>query len=117
MVADTASLVLRIVVGSIFVAQGYRKLFAVPDAPHGRANLTAMIRRRGFPYPERLAFASSTVELVCGSFVLVGLFTRVFVVPLIGVLLPAILFFKIRVHPCQRPRCWGRCRFPSRRTL
>ena len=94
--ADTASLVLRIVVGMIFIAQGYRKLFAAPDAHHGRANLVAMIENRGLPYPGRLAFASSTVELVCGSFVLIGLLTRVFVVPLIAVLVPAILLFKIR---------------------
>ncbi len=91
-----ATLVLRLVAGAMFVVQGIRKLFAPPEVHHGRANLTNMIRSRGLPVPEQTALLMSGVELLCGTLVVVGLLTRVVILPLIVILLGAIVLFKIR---------------------
>jgi uncharacterized membrane protein YphA (DoxX/SURF4 family) len=93
---DLATLALRLTAGAIFVAQGYRKLFAEPAASHGRANLESMIRDRGFPMPEQLALLVSASELVGGSALLLGIFTRLVTVPLAAILIVAIVGFKFR---------------------
>ena len=93
---DTATLLVRLVVGAIFVAQGYIKLARPPDAPHGRGNLESMIRNRGLARPHELAILVSTLELVCGAAVALGLLTRFAVVPLVVILLVAIAGFKFR---------------------
>lgn len=92
MTVDLASLVLRLVVGAIFVAQGWRKLLAPADAPHGRAGLAAMIDRGGLPAPAQLALLIGTVELVGGALLGVGLLTRVAAVPLMATLAVAVAF-------------------------
>ena len=89
-----AALVLRLVAGGIFVAQGWRKVVAPPDAPHGRANLEAMIARRSLPRPALLATAVGWTELICGAALLVGLLTRVAALPLAVVLMVAIAGYK-----------------------
>jgi putative oxidoreductase len=91
---DLAALVLRVAAGSIFVAQGYRKLFAPADAPHGRAGLSEMIRRSGMPSPDRLAAVVAAIELVGGIALLLGLLTRLALIPLSVILLVAIVGFK-----------------------
>jgi putative oxidoreductase len=91
-----ATLVLRLTAAAIFVAQGWRKLIDPPDAPHGLNGLTAMIRSRGMPAPERLARAVALTELAGGCLLAVGLLTRVVAIPLAGILVVAITGFKIR---------------------
>jgi uncharacterized membrane protein YphA (DoxX/SURF4 family) len=93
---DVAALLVRLVVGAIFVAQGYVKLFRPPDAPHGRANLEAMIGGRGIPRPRELAVLVAAFELACGAAVAVGFLTRFALVPLAGILAVAIIGFKFR---------------------
>jgi putative oxidoreductase len=93
---DLATLALRLTAGAIFVAQGYRKLFVEATASHGRANLEAMIRSRGLPMAGWIALVVSALELVGGVALLVGLLTRLATVPLAGILVVAIVGFKIR---------------------
>lgn len=93
---EIAALVLRLVVGVIFVAQGYRKLFGAADRPPGRTNLTHMIAERGIGRPKEWALLVSVTELLFGSLVLIGLMTRLAVIPLIALLIAAIVLFKIR---------------------
>ena len=93
---DLAALAARVVVAAIFVAQGYIKLVRPPDAPHGRADLEAMIRGRGIARPHELALLVSAFELVCGVAVAVGFLTRLAVVPLAVILVVAIAGFKFR---------------------
>ena len=93
---DLAALLARLVVGAIFVAQGYVKLLRPPDAAHGRANLEAMIRRRGVPRAREVASVVSAVELTCGIAVAAGFLTRVAVIPLAVILVVAIAGFKFR---------------------
>ena len=93
---DIVTLLVRLVVGAIFVAQGYIKLVRASDAPHGRGNLETMIRNRGLARPHELAILVSTLELVCGAAVALGLLTRFAVVPVAVILLVAIAGFKFR---------------------
>lgn len=94
MTVDLAALVLRLVIGGIFIAQGWRKVMAPADAPHGRGNLQRMIESGGFPAASLLALAVGAAELGCGVLVLIGLLTRLAVLPLIGIMLVAIVRFK-----------------------
>jgi putative oxidoreductase len=91
---DLASLVLRLVVGGIFCAQGYRKLFADRDLPFGRNGLTKMIAEKNLPSPAQLALLTAMAELACGLFVLAGLLTQLAVIPLIGIMIMAVTQFK-----------------------
>ena len=93
---DFATLLVRLVVGAIFVAQGYIKLVRPPEAPHGRGNLETMIRSRGLARPHELALLVSTLELACGAAVALGLVTRFAVIPLAVILVVAIVGFKFR---------------------
>jgi putative oxidoreductase len=91
---DIADLVLRVVVGSIFIVQGYRKLFGAPDVKGGGAALREMIRANGLPAPQLLAWVVSVIELGGGILVLVGLATRFVAIPLALTLVVAIVRFK-----------------------
>jgi uncharacterized membrane protein YphA (DoxX/SURF4 family) len=89
-----ATLGLRLVAAAIFIAQGWRKLFAAPDAPHGRANLERLIAKRRLPRPELWATLVAWTELIGGTLLLVGLLTRLAALPLVIVLLVAIFGYK-----------------------
>ena len=84
----------RVVIGAIFLAQGYRKVVSGPGAPHGRAELENVLRTRGLPAPGVVALMTGMVELTCGGLVLVGLKTKQAAVPLAGVVGVAIVGFK-----------------------
>lgn len=92
--ADAAELILRLVVGSIFVVQGYRKLFAPAGAKGSGAALQEMIRNAGFPSPDLLARLVAVVELVGGILLVIGLGTRIASIPLALTLVVAIARFK-----------------------
>jgi putative oxidoreductase len=85
-----AALILRLVVGGIMTAQGYRKLLADPSAPHGREQLTRVIAGLGFAAARPLALLVASFELLGGVLLLVGLFTRVAAVPLVVILAVAV---------------------------
>lgn len=92
--ADAAELILRVVVGSIFVVQGYRKIFAPASAKGSGNGLREMIRAAGFPYPAVLAWLVSVTELGGGILLLLGLGTRLVAIPLAATLVVAIFRFK-----------------------
>ncbi len=94
MTVSLAALVLRLVIGGIFIAQGWRKVLSPADAPHGRGNLERMIGSGGFPAAGTLAMLVGVAELGCGIAVLIGFLLRLAVLPLIVVLLVAIVRFK-----------------------
>ena len=94
MTTDLAALLLRLVVGAIFLAQGHRKILAPAGAPHGRRALIATIEGRGFPAAAQLAALVGMCELVGGALVITGFLTRLAVVPLIITLIIAAVRFK-----------------------
>ncbi len=77
-----APLLARIAVGYVFLMTGWGKLHALDQ-------ITNYFRTLGIPYPELQAPFVASVELVCGSMILVGLFTRVAALPLIGTMVVA----------------------------
>lgn len=92
--ADIGELILRLVVGSIFLVQGYAKLFGPPDIKGGGAALREMIRANGLPAPQLLARVVSVIELGGGVLLIVGLATRFVAIPLALTLVVAIVRFK-----------------------
>ncbi len=91
---DLAALVLRLVVGAIFIVQGYRKAFAPAGSKGSGAALREMIAAEGLPAPALLARVVALVELVGGGLIVLGLATRIAAVPLGLTLLVAIVRFK-----------------------
>ncbi len=87
-----ASIVLvRIAVASIFISEGVQK-FIFPDAL-GVGRFTKI----GIPFPTVTASFVGVVEIVCGAFVLVGLFTRLAALPLVVDMLVAIATTKVPI--------------------
>jgi uncharacterized membrane protein YphA (DoxX/SURF4 family) len=79
---------IRLPVGLIFLTQGILKYID----PNMGVNRFAKI---GFPHPYFTAHFVGTFEIVCGSFVLLGLWTRLAAVPLLIVISTAIATTKI----------------------
>jgi putative oxidoreductase len=70
---DAALLVLRIVIGVVFIAHGYQKVFTM-----GLANVAGGFAKMGIPMPQIMGPAIGVLELVGGIAILIGIFTRVF---------------------------------------
>jgi putative oxidoreductase len=79
--------VARLTVGWIFLQSGWGKLNDLPK-------VVAYFTELGIPAPQFQAPLAATAEFVCGALLLVGLFTRVASLPLIGTMLVAILTAK-----------------------
>jgi len=75
--ARQAILLIRILVGWVFLSEGIRK-FLFPDSLG-----VGRFVKIGIPWPQVMAPFVGVVEIVCGSLVLVGLFTRLMTVPLL----------------------------------
>lgn len=82
--APSATLLLRIAVGAIFVSEGIQKFLFEDALGVGR------FVKIGIPMPGVMAPFVGVVEIVGGALVLVGLFTRLASVPLVIDMLVAI---------------------------
>jgi|SRR5688572_4185218 len=89
--APAATLLIRLVVGGVFVSEGMQK-FLFPGEVGVERFATI-----GFPSPEMVAPFVGTVEIICGTLIILGLFTRLCAIPLIGVMLTAIVSTKIPI--------------------
>jgi putative oxidoreductase len=79
--------VARLTIGWIFLQSGWGKLHNLP-------RVIGYFTELGIPAPQFQAPLAATTEFVCGALILVGLFTRVASLPLIGTMLVAILTAK-----------------------
>lgn len=84
-----AVLLIRILVGWVFVSEGIQKFVFPAQLGVGR------FEKIGIPSAHFMAPFVGSVEIVCGSLLLIGLFTRVAVVPLLGVIATAIVTTKL----------------------
>ena len=84
-----ALLLIRILVGWVFVSEGIQKFLFPAQLGVGR------FEKIGIPSPHFMAPFVGTVEIVCGTLLLVGLFTRLAAVPLLAVISVAIATTKI----------------------
>jgi uncharacterized membrane protein YphA (DoxX/SURF4 family) len=87
--APAAVILIRIIVGGVFLSEGIQK-FLFPDE-----NGVGRFLKIGIPSPEVTAPFVGIVEIVCGALILLGFLTRLAAVPLIINMLVAILSTKI----------------------
>lgn len=84
-------ILIRILVGCVFLSEGIQKFLFAESVGAGR------FEKIGLPLPEITASFVGSVEIVCGLLVLLGLLTRIAVVPLICIMLTAIATTKVPI--------------------
>jgi uncharacterized membrane protein YphA (DoxX/SURF4 family) len=84
-----ALLLIRILVGWVFVSEGIQKFLFPLQLGVGR------FAKIGIPDPSLMAPLVGTVEIVCGSLLLIGLFSRLATLPLLAVIVTAIVTTKL----------------------
>lgn len=82
-------LLARVVIGSVFIQTGWGKL-------HSLDQVVGFFRSLGIPAPELQAPFVASVEFAGGIAILLGLFTRLAALPLIGTMVVAILTAKLK---------------------
>ena len=93
--APAAVLLIRLLVGAVFVSEGIQKFLFPADLGVGR------FTKIGMPSPEVLAPFVGVVEIVGGLLLLLGLLTRLAALALLVDMLVAIATTKLP-HPAQR---------------
>src|SRR5687767_855964 len=89
--APAAVVVIRIMVGAVFLSEGIQK-FLFPDE-----NGPGRFAKIGIPAPDVMAPFVGVVEIVCGALILLGFLTRLAAIPLIVDMLVAIVSTKIPI--------------------
>jgi putative oxidoreductase len=87
--APAAALLIRLMVGGVFLSEGVQK-FLFPEALG-----VGRFIKIGIPSPQFFAPFVGYVEIICGALLLVGLLTRLAAVPLLIDIIVAILTTKI----------------------
>ncbi|MFU8787540.1 MAG: DoxX family protein [Methylobacter sp.] len=89
--ASCWTIFIRLSLAGVFIPEGIQKLIYAEMLGTGR------FIKMGIPYPEFTGPLVGWVEIICGSLVLMGLFTRLATVPLIITMLVAITATKIPI--------------------
>ena len=89
--APTATILVRLMVGSVFLSEGMQKFLFPADLGAGR------FEKIGLPSPGTLAPLVGGFEIVCGALLLPGLLTRVAALPLVTIISTAICTTKIPI--------------------
>lgn len=87
--APAAVILIRIAVGAVFLSEGIQK-FLYPLAL-GAGRFATL----GLPSPEILGPLVAVFEIICGLLVMIGMLTRLAVVPLLVIMVVAIFSTKI----------------------
>jgi len=87
---DLGLLIIRVVVGLLFVGHGTQKLFAWFGG-HGLAGTAGMFGQLGYPAPKLAAVAAGLTEAGAGLLFALGLLTPLAAAGLIGVMLNAVI--------------------------
>lgn len=85
------TLLIRLMVGAVFLSEGIQKFLFADTLGAGR------FAKIGLPSPEFLGNFVGSFEILCGVFILIGLFTRLASIPLIIIMLVAIATTKAEV--------------------
>jgi putative oxidoreductase len=86
-----AVILIRLMVGVVFLSEGVQKFLFPGEQGVGR------FIKIGIPAPQALAPLVGAFEIVCGTLVVVGLLTRLAAIPLITIMLVAITTTKIPI--------------------
>ena len=97
--SSQAILLIRILVGWIFLSEGIQK-FLFPDS----LGVERFVKI-GIPWPQVMAPFVAVVEIVCGSLVLAGLFTRLMTVPLLIDI--AVALYSTKIVTFAKNGIWG----------
>ena len=89
--ASRSVVLIRMLVGGVFLAEGVQKFLYPNEVGAGR------FAKIGIPNPDVMGPFVGVVEILCGALILVGLFTRLAAIPLIINMLVAILSTKIPI--------------------
>jgi uncharacterized membrane protein YphA (DoxX/SURF4 family) len=89
--APAAVLIIRLMVGAVFVSEGIQKFLNPAEVGAGR------FEKIGIPSPAVVARLVGCVEIGCGTLVMLGAATRLAVLPLIVIMLTAIATTKIPI--------------------
>jgi len=89
--APAATVLIRLIVGLVFVSEGVQKFLYPDEVGAGR------FAKIPIPNPESTASIVGFFEILCGVLVIVGLFTRFAALPLIAVMLTALLTTKLPI--------------------
>lgn len=87
--ASAAVILIRLMVGLVFLSEGIQK-FLYPEI-RGVGRFVKI----GLPAPEFLAYFVACFEIACGLLIVLGLFTRLAVIPTLTIMLVAIFSTKI----------------------
>ncbi len=87
--APKATLLIRLLIGLVFVSEGIQKLLFPASLGAGR------FLKVGIPAPQVMAPFVGVVEILCGSLVVLGLLSRFATVPLLAVISVAIAATKL----------------------
>lgn len=77
---DNSALIVRLVVGLIFLSEGIQK-YLFPELTG-----TGRFEKIGFNNPDFWAYFTGIFEIICGSLILLGLLTRLVAIPLLIIL-------------------------------
>jgi putative oxidoreductase len=89
--APAAVLLIRLMVGAVFLSEGIQKFLFSADVGAGR------FAKIGLPAPEFLAPFVGSFEIACGLLVLAGLFTRLAAIPLLAIMAVALYSTKLPI--------------------
>jgi uncharacterized membrane protein YphA (DoxX/SURF4 family) len=89
--APGAAILIRILVGSVFLTEGVQKFLFPAALGVGR------FAKIGFSHPELLAPLVGTFEIGCGALVILGLATRLAALPLTAIILTALATTKLPI--------------------
>lgn len=85
------TLIIRLMAGAVFLSEGIQKFLFADTLGAGR------FAKIGLPNPELLGPFVGSFEIVCGTLVLIGLFTRLAAVPLFTIISVAIITTKAQL--------------------
>jgi putative oxidoreductase len=89
--APGATILVRLMVGGVFLAEGIQKFVYADELGVGR------FAKIGIPNPDIMGPFVGIVEVVCGALVIVGLLTRLAAIPLLIDISVAILSTKVPI--------------------
>lgn len=87
--APRSLILIRLIVGAVFLSEGIQKFLFPNDLGVGR------FIKIGIPAPQLMAPFVGVIEVVCGTLIILGLLTRLAAIPLIIDMLVAISTTKI----------------------
>lgn len=86
------TILIRLIVGAVFLSEGIQKFLFPALRGAGR------FEKIGLPSPDFLGNFVGTVEILCGTLILLGLLTRLASIPLIIIMLVAFATTKSEVY-------------------